>query len=120
MHDPEIRILGTTEGSECRRFLDEGSDLQAPAGPWWGIERRRISVRSGNVADVARREPSFGRLVGQGRQAQLPQATGALHPPGRFAGRLHRRQQGSDQRGDDRDHHQEFDEAKAGSRIRTA
>jgi hypothetical protein len=35
-----------------------------------------------------------------------------LHSPGGFAGLLHRGQQQGNQNGDDRDHHEKFDEGK--------
>ena len=41
-------------------------------------------------------------------QADLLQVVAALNPAGRFARRLHRRQQQSDQNSDDRDHDQEL------------
>jgi hypothetical protein len=48
-----------------------------------------------------------------GREGQLLQIVGALRPTGRFAGRLHGRQQERDQDTDDGDHHQEFDQREA-------
>jgi hypothetical protein len=40
----------------------------------------------------------------------LPHLIGALRATGGFAGRLNRRQQEPDERGDDRDHDEEFNE----------
>jgi hypothetical protein len=49
------------------------------------------------------------------RQADLLQVVDALGSPGRLARRLDRGQQQGDQDGDDRDHHQEFDQGKCSS-----
>jgi hypothetical protein len=43
-------------------------------------------------------------------EADLPHVAQALRPPRGLAGRLHRRQQEADQRGVDRNHHEQFDE----------
>ena len=48
------------------------------------------------------------------RQRDLPEVIGATGPPGRLAGRLHRRQEQADERADDGDHHEEFDQREPG------
>jgi hypothetical protein len=51
----------------------------------------------------------------------LPHLIGALRATGGFAGRLHRWQQETDERGDDRDHDEEFNERETeGRRTLTA
>jgi hypothetical protein len=44
------------------------------------------------------------------RERHLLQLVGALHPPRRFAGRLHRRQQQRDQDANDGNHDEQFHE----------
>jgi len=46
-------------------------------------------------------------------EGDLLEVVGALRPRRRLANPLHRRHEQGDQDGDDRDHHQEFDEGKA-------
>ena len=48
------------------------------------------------------------------RQTDLLQVVAALHPPRRFAHRLHRRQQQCDQDADDRDDNEQFDQRERG------
>ncbi len=49
-------------------------------------------------------------------QTQLLQIVAALRAASRFAGGLHRRQQQRNQHGDDRNHHQQFNERKSPTR----
>ncbi len=49
------------------------------------------------------------------RQANLPQVVCATRSVGRLAGTLHRRQQQSDEDGNDRDDHQQLDQGKSSS-----
>ena len=63
-------------------------------------------------------QPSVGKcdcafVMRQGRDADLLEVVGALHPPGGFPRGLHGRQQQRDQDPDDRDHDQQFHERKA-------
>ena len=46
-------------------------------------------------------------------QAELLEIVAAPGPAGRFANFLHRGQQQADQDGNDRDHHQQFDQREA-------
>ena len=48
----------------------------------------------------------------------LPHLIGALRTTGGFAGRLNRRQQEPDERGDDRDHDEEFNEREPATKPR--
>jgi hypothetical protein len=50
-------------------------------------------------------------------EADLLQVVRTLHPPGRLTRRLDGGQQQGDQDGDDRDHHQEFDERESTPRT---
>jgi hypothetical protein len=56
----------------------------------------------------------MGVVVVLHRQRPLLEMVLALIPPGGFAGCLHRWQQKSHEHADDRDHHQQFHERKAG------
>jgi hypothetical protein len=47
------------------------------------------------------------------RQPDLLQVVAALRAPRRFPRLLHRRQQQGDEDGDDRDHHQQFDQRES-------
>jgi hypothetical protein len=49
------------------------------------------------------------------RKASLLHLIGATGTIGSLTGRLHGGQEQTDQRGDDRDHHQQFDEREASS-----
>ena len=53
-------------------------------------------------------------LKGEGCQRKLFHVVGATSPPGSFTGLLNGGQQQADEHTDDRDHHQQFDEGKAG------
>jgi hypothetical protein len=55
-------------------------------------------------------------MVTVARQPNLLQIVGALRARGSFTHLLHRRHQERDQNGDDRDHHQEFNERERSSR----
>ncbi len=57
-------------------------------------------------------KPPLARLKVMEGEALLPEIVLTLHPAGALAGALDGGQEESDQRGDDRDHHQEFDEGK--------
>ena len=52
-------------------------------------------------------------------ETDLPHVAQALRSPRGLAGRLHRRQQEADQRGDDRDHHKQFNERERSPSCRS-
>ena len=51
------------------------------------------------------------------REPDLLQVVDALRPPGGLAGRLHGGQEQGDQDGDDRDHHQQFDQGETAGAL---
>jgi hypothetical protein len=55
--------------------------------------------------------------VGQGRRGQLPLVAGALHPPRRLPRVLEHRKQQRDEEGDNRDYHEQFNEAEPAKRA---
>ena len=86
-------------------LFDEGKDERHG-------RRELCSARHRDIRFPPRRKPSFGRVVVVHRQAQLLEIVAARTPPSGFTGRLHRREEQADQRGDDRDHHQQFNEGE--------
>src|SRR5262249_20535291 len=62
---------------------------------------------------VAGREAPVATLVVVQGEADLLQVVHALGPPGRFPGRLHRREQQGDEDGDDGDDDQQLNEGEA-------
>ena len=97
---------GRIEAGIQRRLLDERQDERAPR--IGARQRLRTAVRR-----CARREIRAGVFVGQQALAEGPQVVHALHPPGRTAGRLNRRQEEADERADDGDHHQQLDQRES-------
>ena len=93
-----------------RLLLHVGQDVVEEAA------RLERTVAAGRVAHefqppAARGKPVDRLFVVQRGEADLLEVVGALREPGRLAGRLHRRQQQRDQDADDRDDHQQLDQA---------
>ena len=80
-----------------------------------GIGREAAALAVDQSPQPARREAIVDAVVVVDRQADLLEVVLALGASGRFARRLHGRQQQSDQHADDGDDHQQFDERKATS-----
>ena len=124
--------VGRHGGSSDLRCVRDGrdvaplhvrQDLKRPGQPLLvGAERlatRRVVFDPGVGRDAAAGKHSRGALGVEHRKPDLLELILALRSPGGFAGRLHSRQEQADQRGDDRDHHEEFDECEAMGRFRT-
>ena len=112
--------VGTNVQSGCEevgnRFrLDEGQQLRQHSAPLvfaLRATRQTSQARKIGAAQVSRGELPVGALVIQGSQAELFKVVGARGSPGRFASRLHSRQQHRDKNADDGDHHQELDQSE--------
>ena len=63
-------------------------------------------------------QASLGVVVDLKRQGHLLEIVAAGHPPRRLTRRLHGRQEQADEGGDDRDHHEQFDEGETDSGTR--
>src|SRR5262249_48808182 len=94
-----------------RLLLDVGEDEHSPAV----VDRPKHSCREIGPLHLAWRKRAviIMKLV-QGK-AQLPQTIGAVKPVGGFAHLLHRRDQQTDQNGDDGDYHQQFHQGDTAS-----
>jgi hypothetical protein len=94
---------------ERRLLLDVGQDEGRPRRPPLVtvlIDRRAVGIELILGDEVLDRDPD------------LPHVVAALRPPGSLTRPLHRRQEQADERGDDRDHNEQFDERKAFRRRR--
>ena len=103
-HRPVVEILLL----EIRQQIDERRNV------------REVDIPCRKEIAHGRHRP-FCRLVVCQREADLPQVVLARGSPGRFSGRLHRRQEQAHECADDGDHDQELDEREAmPSRRRTS
>ena len=75
----------------------------------------RSEVSEGLRNDLRRGELPRRRFIVEQRETQLLHVVGAGTAAGRFARRLDGRQQKTDERADDGDHHEQFHERKAGT-----
>src|SRR5690606_9754866 len=101
-----------------RRLVDVRQE-QLPAG---GVLDARVArvIGGGVVAagtQQGRREHVGDIVVVVQRQAHLLHVVFALRAASGFAGLLNRGQQQGDEDGDDRDHHQQLNQCKAGSSL---
>src|SRR5262249_11092992 len=101
---------GEVEGVVDVRLFEVRGQLRQPGPAEAG--RGQVRVPGGDNVRVAGGEVPPGVVVQVAGQAELVQVVAALDAAGRLAGLLHRRQQQSDEDGDDGDHHQEFDQGE--------
>ena len=88
------------------RLLQVGEDQRRP-----GVHEAAAALAADQqvaVVYLQRRQAAHRRMVIVHRQADLLEIVGALHPPRRLPGRLHRRQQQRNEDPDDGDHHQQL------------
>ena len=92
------------------RFAAVGREI--PEGELGRLFHVRQQVNAGADVELVgtHRQHAVGRFVVVGRETPLFDVVAATHPGGRFADLLDGGEQQADQNGDDRDHHQEFDQ----------
>ena len=71
--------------------------------------RPAVGIARPHIHPAAGRQPFVEAFVMEAPEGQLLEVVFALHLPRRLAGRLHRRQQQSNQDADDRNDHQKLD-----------
>ena len=90
-------------------FFEERQQVQQPAD----VVSFLFVLDGAGCVDRAGGEHLVRHFVVLQRQADLHEVVLALHPAGRFAGLLHRREQQGDQNGDDRNHDQQLNQGEA-------